>query len=110
MFSAVYFGFAFNNSSWFVWILFAVYGLYTAFTESSSKAWISDLVEQKYVGSAIGLFTMASSLAMLVGSVFTGFLWDGFGPKVPFLISAVVSLIIALALSFKIKGKISVQK
>ncbi len=110
VFSAVYFGFAFNNSGWIVWPLFAIYGFYTAFTEGTSKAWISDLVEQKYIGSAIGLFTMASSLAMLVGSVFTGFLWDSFGAKIPFLISAAVSLIIAIALSFKTSGKISVQK
>jgi MFS family permease len=101
IFSAVYFGFAFNNSSVFVWILFAVYGFYTAFTEGTSKAWISDLIEERFVATAIGLFTMSSGFAIMLGSLFAGILWDAFGPKVPFLISAIVSLVVALLLATK---------
>jgi MFS family permease len=101
IFSAVYFGFAFNNSSVLVWILFAVYGFYTAFTEGTSKAWISDLIEERFVATAIGLFTMSSGFAIMLGSLFAGILWDAFGPKVPFLISAIVSLVVALLLATK---------
>jgi len=109
IFAAVYTGFAFNNSGWIAWALFAVYGFYTAFTEGTSKAWISDLVKPEYIGSAIGLFTMVSGLAMLSGSIFTGLLWDKFGPKTPFLISAAVSLFVAFTLFFKISDKIKVK-
>ncbi len=105
IFSIVYFGFALNNSGWIVWPLFAIYGFYTAFTEGTLKAWISDIVRDEYMGTAIGLFTMVSGLAMLFGSVFTGVLWDAYGAKVPFLFSAVVSLIVAAALGTKISAE-----
>jgi len=38
------------------------------------------------------------SLGVMSGSIITGFLWDNFGASIPFLISSLVSLIIASAL------------
>ncbi len=104
LFSLVYLGFAFNESSSFVWVLFAVYGIYTAFTEGTSKAWISDLTDERYTATAIGLFTMLSSFAMLIGSVLTGALWDAFGPEIPFLLSSFVSFIVAVLFLTKFKS------
>lgn len=96
IFSLVYFGFAFLNETFFIWILFALYGLYSAATEGISKAWVSDLVPDERRGSAIGLLTMLSSFAIMLGSFTAGFLWDEFGSTVPFLLSAIVSLVIGL--------------
>jgi len=96
IFSLVYFGFALLNETIFIWILFALYGLYSAATEGVSKAWISDLVPEERRGSAIGLLTVLSGFAIMLGSFMTGFLWDEFGSTVPFLISAVVSLVIGM--------------
>ena len=104
VFSLVYLGFALNNSSYLVWILFAFYGLYTAFTEGTSKAWISDLIDEQFTATAIGIFTMLSAMAMMIGSIIAGALWDAFGPQVPFLISSFVSLIVALTLFTKLKN------
>lgn len=102
IFSAVYFGFAMNQNYYLVWILFALYGIYAASTEGVSKAWVSDLVPDEFRGTAIGLLTMLSSFAVMIGSVLVGFLWDSFGAQVPFLLSSVASLIIAIVLiSFK---------
>lgn len=94
IFSLVYFGFAFITQSFFFWILFALYGVYSASTEGVSIAWVSDLVPNENRGSAIGLLTMFSSFAIMLGSFATGLLWDAFGSTVPFLTSAVVSLAI----------------
>ncbi|MEJ2194275.1 MAG: MFS transporter [Ignavibacteriaceae bacterium] len=94
IFSLVYFGFAFITQSFFIWILFALYGVYSASTEGVLKAWVSDLVPNENRGSAIGLLTMFSSFAIMLGSFATGLLWDAFGSTVPFLTSAVVSLAI----------------
>jgi len=94
IFSLVYFGFAFITQSFFFWILFALYGVYSASTEGVLKAWVSDLVPNENRGSAIGLLTMFSSFAIMLGSFATGLLWDAFGSTVPFLTSAVVSLAI----------------
>jgi len=96
VFSLVYFGFAFFEETIFIWILFALYGLYSASTEGISKAWVSDLVPDERRGSAIGLLTMLSSFAIMFGSFTAGILWDEFGSTVPFLFSAVVSLVIGV--------------
>jgi MFS family permease len=98
IFSAVYFGFAFIDNINFIWILFAFYGIYAASTEGVSKAWISDLIPNEQRGSAIGLLTMLSSFAIMFGSFLTGVLWDKFGSQIPFLISAIISLIIGTVL------------
>jgi MFS family permease len=95
IFSVVYFGFAFLNSSALIWILFALYGIYASSTEGVLKAWVSDLVPDQNRGSAIGLITMSSSFAMMIGSIAAGFLWDKFGSQVPFYISSMVSLLVA---------------
>lgn len=94
VFSLVYFGFAFLGEMIFIWVLFAFYGLYSAATEGISKAWVSDLVPDERRGSAIGLMTMLSGFAIMLGSFTAGFLWDKFGSTVPFLLSAIVSLIV----------------
>lgn len=102
IFSLVYFGFAFITQSFFIWILFAFYGVYSAATEGVSKAWVSDLVPDEKRGSAIGLLTMLSSFTIMLGSFAAGFLWDMFGSTVPFLTSAVISLTIgSIILAFK---------
>ncbi|MFZ2322483.1 MAG: MFS transporter [Ignavibacteriaceae bacterium] len=98
IFSAVYFGFAFVPDINIIWILFTFYGIYAASTEGVSKAWISDLIPSEQRGSAIGLLTMLSSFSVMLGSFFTGILWDNFGSAIPFFISATVSLLIALAI------------
>lgn len=101
IFSAVYFGFALVPNINFIWVLFAFYGIYAASTEGVSKAWISDLIPNEQRGSAIGLLTMLSSFSIMIGSFLTGVLWDKFGSEIPFLISAIISLIIAFTLLFR---------
>jgi MFS family permease len=101
IFSLVYFGFALIPNIEFIWILFALYGIYAAATEGVSKAWVSDLIPNRQRGSAIGLLTMLSSFAIMLGSFTAGILWDKFGSSVPFLLSAVVSLIIAFIFFIK---------
>ncbi|MCG6961150.1 MFS transporter [bacterium BMS3Abin03] len=102
IFSLIYFGFALSTEMIFIWILFAFYGIYSASTEGISKAWISDLVSDEMRGSAIGLVTMLSSFSIMLGSFTAGVLWDSYGSTVPFLLSAVVSLVVGvLILSLK---------
>lgn len=100
IFSLVYLGFGLNNDLIVIWPLFAIYGIYTASTEGVTKAWIADLIQDRYRGSGIGLLTSLTSLAVMLGSVLTGILWDQFGSKIPFLISSAVSLLVAITLFF----------
>ncbi|MDH7604194.1 MAG: MFS transporter [Melioribacter sp.] len=98
IFSIVYFVFAFNTKPFVIWICFALYGIYAASTEGIAKAWISDIIDVNFRGSAIGLLTTLMSLGVMCGSIITGFLWDKFGASIPFLISSIVSLIIAFTI------------
>lgn len=100
LFSIVYFGFAFIPEIYFLWILFALYGIYAASTEGISKAWISDLISDESRGTAIGLATLITGICVMIGSFTTGILWDLFGSQIPFLISAIVSLLLALIVWF----------
>ena len=103
IFSIVYLGFALNDSFYFMWLLFTLYGVYASSTEGVTKAWISDLVENKFRGTAIGLFTGLTSFAVMLGSAAAGVLWDQFGPQVPFFISSLLSAITATFLLFYAK-------
>lgn len=96
VFSIVYLGFALLPDFYLLWILFAFYGIYSASTEGITKAWVSDLIPDELRASAIGLLTMLSSLSIMLGSFLAGILWDQFGSTVPFLISSIVSFIIAI--------------
>lgn len=98
VFSLVYLGFALIAEMIFIWFLFALYGIYSAATEGVSKAWITDLVSEEWRGSAIGLLTMSSSFAIMLGSLAAGVLWDYFGASVPFLVSSIASFLIAIIL------------
>ncbi|MCL6493595.1 MAG: MFS transporter [Ignavibacterium sp.] len=101
LFSLVYFGFAFIPDIYLLWVLFALYGIYAASTEGISKAWISDTIPDERRGTAIGLATLITGICVMIGSFAAGFLWDKFGSQIPFLISAIVSLIIALLVIVK---------
>ncbi len=107
IFSIVYIGFALIPNLFFVWIFFALYGIYAAATEGVAKAWVSDLIPDRNRGTAIGLLTMFSSFAIMLGSFLTGYLWDEFGSRVPFILSSMVSFIIAIIFLFKKDKKLS---
>ena len=100
IFSLVYFGFAITSHEIIIWILFALYGIYSAATEGVAKAWVSDLIPDQKRGTAIGLLTMLSSLAIMMGSFLTGVLWDQFGSQTPFFLTSGVSFIIVMLFLF----------
>jgi MFS family permease len=105
VFSIVYFGFAVAPGSGIIWGLFVLYGIFAASTEGVAKAWVSDLIPDQNRGTAIGLLTMLSSFAVMLGSFLTGLLWDKFGSTLPFLISSIISAVISLAFLFIKKNK-----
>ncbi|MGK9476228.1 MFS transporter [Melioribacter sp. OK-6-Me] len=101
IFSFVYLIFALYQSIIVIWLCFALYGFYSASTEGIIKAWANDLSDPSFKGSAIGLLNGMMSLGVLIGSFFTGLLWDLYGFQLPFLISSAVSFVLALLLLIK---------
>jgi MFS family permease len=88
VFALVYAGFAAAPGSWAVWPLLAVYGVYIAATEGVARAWVADHAPDEAVGTAYGLFSLATAAALLAASVVAGVLWTYVSPRAPFLLGA----------------------
>lgn len=88
LFTAVYAGAAATTDLRIYIGLFFLYGLYAAMTEGISKAWISNLCEQKDTATAIGTHAAFSSVATMLASVIAGLIWQLTTPGMTFLVAA----------------------
>jgi len=82
-------------------LLFLLYGIYAAATESISKAWISKLVGKDHVATAIGTYSGFQSIAALLASSIAGLLWLYFGAIAAFMSTVIVTLIVIIYIYFK---------
>lgn len=96
MFAIVYFGMAFSESIIAFLILFFIYGIYAAGTESISKAWITNICKKEDTATAVGTLTAFQSIATMLASFIAGMLWVNFGPKITFISSGIIALIVIL--------------
>jgi MFS family permease len=101
VFALVYLGLAITSHGWAVWPLFAVYGVYIAATEGVARAWIANTIpDRAAVGTAYGVFYLATAVATLAASVVAGVLWSYVSPRAPFVVgaaAAVAALVLLLA-------------
>lgn len=74
--------------AFWIWPLFAVYGLFMASTEGAEKAFVADLAPKDQLGTAYGWFNLISGVLLLPASLVFGILWDTFAPHVAFGFSA----------------------
>jgi MFS family permease len=100
VFATVYIGFALNNNLIIFFLLFVLYGLYAAATDGISKAWITNIVDKKDIATAIGTYTGFQSICAFIASSLCGLLWFNFGAKATFLITAGITLLVIIYLSF----------
>lgn len=92
VFAAVYVGFAAAGSGWALAGLFAIYGLYIAATEGTSKALIGRAIPTGERASALGLYYTATGLASFAASTIGGLLWTAWGPWATFAYGAAAAL------------------
>lgn len=104
VFSLVYLGFALVKSPFTVWLLFAAYGLYYAFTEGIFKAFTADIVPADLRGTAYGFLNLVLGAALLPASLIAGFLWDRIDPSAPFFFGSAVSLLALILFILLIPG------
>ena len=105
-YALVYAGFAFASHAYWIWFLYALYGIYYATSEGIAKALIADMVPVVSRGRAFGLYGAVIGLATLPASIFMGFLWDRFGAQPAFLFGAgmaCVAAVVLLVFSWKFK-------
>lgn len=76
----------------------ALWGLHMGLSQGLLSRLVADRAPPPLLGSAFGLFNLATGVAMLAASVTAGLLWDGFGPAATFLAGAGFAVAAAAAL------------
>jgi MFS family permease len=100
VFAAVYATFAAAPSRAAIWAAMASYGLFYALSNPVLRALVVDHAPEAKRGRALGFFYFVTSLTTLAASLITGALWQRFGARVPFHLSAALALIAAIMLLF----------
>ncbi len=104
VYALVYGGFALADSSWEVWALFSIYGLFHGLTESPEKALVAELAPAHLRARAFGAFHFAIGLGALPASLLFGLLWQWKGAPAAFWVGACLALASALLLPLALQG------
>lgn len=94
LFALVYIGMAFGDHLYTFFILFSLYGIYAAATESVAKAWISNITDKRDTATAIGTYTGFQSLCTMIASTLAGWIWLTLGAIATFLFSGIITLLV----------------
>lgn len=90
-----------------LFVIFALYGLFKAATEGVEKALVADLAPKGLTGTAFGWFNLCSGIMLLPASLIFGWLYESTGPTSAFLFSGLCSgLAVLLLVSWVFKPKI----
>jgi MFS family permease len=95
--SHVVLGFADGLLAVFVGV--ALWGIHMALTQGILSRMIADSAPEPLVASAFGIYSLLTGLALLVGSVLAGLLWDMKGSHITFYVAAGLASAAALALA-----------
>jgi len=104
VFAAVYFCFGAIHSSFWIWFLFPIYGLYIAATDGVSKAYISEFIVEKESGTYFGIYQSGIAICTFLASFAGGLIWTAYGSQYTFYYGAAAAFIAFIVLSF---GKIA---
>jgi MFS family permease len=96
IYAIVYFGFGVTGSIRTIVALFALYGLYSASTDSVQKALVSDITDKNRKGTGLGIYNGLLGITLLPASLIAGELYDKVNSKVPFYFGAITALISAI--------------
>jgi MFS family permease len=101
----VYLGFAINRSAMGVWVLFAIYGLYIALTDSVSRALVGSFItDQNEAAGIYGLLQTFISVGLVFASIIGGVLWSVVGAWATFSFAsgcAIAALLLFLSTSLR---------
>jgi MFS family permease len=97
LFALAYLGFGLADTAGWLWVLFPLYGGYTALTDGISRAWVADLSPADSRGTALGIHAAVTGIGLLVAGVWAGLAWGGDG-RVPLLVSGTATAGLAVAL------------
>lgn len=93
VYAIVYYFFGrFNSINVFIF-LFMLYGFYSALTDGSQKAMISDIVSKDLKGTGFGIYHAVLGITLLPASLIAGLLYDKVNSNAPFYFGSVMALI-----------------
>jgi len=103
LFAIVYGGFAFDPSIGTIFILFAIYGVFSAATDGVSKAWITNIAHDKNTATAVGFYTSCQSICTLGASTIAGFIWDRLGSSYTFSMTSGIAFLVMIYFFFSLR-------
>jgi MFS family permease len=92
IYALTYFGFAFVDRTWQVWLLFGLYGLYQGMSQGLLLAFVADRVPANLRGTAFGGMNLATGIALLPANLIAGTLWETISPQAPFICGGIFAL------------------
>ena len=102
MLSATFLGFFAATNFVFLFLSFALYGMFRAFSDASQKSLVSDLSDAEIRGTALGTFETFIGLAAIPAGLIAGVLWD-MGPEYAFLYGFLLSLVSSILFAIIVK-------
>ena len=103
LFGGVSLGFLLVGRPLFVWLLFAIYGVFVAIFESVSRAFVSDLAHPETRATSLGIYHTAVGLAAFPANAIAGLLWRYWGAMAIFSYGAGLGFAASLLLLATVK-------
>lgn len=97
LYGIVYLGIGLISDRTSYWLLFVLYGVYTALTAGGERALIAEISPVNQKASALGLHSAMVGLGLLPASLIAGFLWDGIGSSAPFVFGGVLAVLTGIS-------------
>ncbi|MEL6929679.1 MAG: MFS transporter [Cyanobacteria bacterium J06600_6] len=98
IYAVVYLGFAFAQTPWQIWTLFALYGLYLGMSKGVLLAAIGDRIPAELRGTAFGAIALATGIVLFPANLIAGLLWENIGYQAPFIFGSVLAIFALLLL------------
>lgn len=100
VYSIVYFVFGRFNNLYVFLAMFMLYGLYSALTDGSQKALISDIVPKRLKGTGYGIYHAILGITLLPASYIAGRLYDTVDASMPFYFGGTMALLAMILMIF----------
>lgn len=101
LFALLSIGFAYTSEKIFLWVLFALYGLFIGLTDGVLKAFVSDLALKESRGEAFGIYYTIIGFTTIAGNISAGLIWQNYGSYWAFMLSGGLILVAGFLLWFK---------
>ncbi|HVA97042.1 MAG TPA: MFS transporter [Candidatus Acidoferrales bacterium] len=91
IFAVVYFFFGLTQTSFWLWLLFPIYGIYIAATDGVSKAYIGEFISHDISGTFYGFYYFITAIGTFLASFIGGLLWQMINPSATFYFGSIMA-------------------